>query len=1385
MTKRIALLLLPIMLLLLLFSASAFAESADAVQVSYLGPEGTYTEEAARFWFCSGETLNPRATVNDAIADLLSGDADFAVIPQENTLGGAVVNYVDALIAADHACVVGEVVLPINQTLMGVPGATIEDIQTVCSHAQGLTQSAAWRSEHLPDAGTVEMSSTAAAASYVAEQGNQSIAAVAAPGAAPLYGLEVLAENVQITDANKTRFYVLSKRPLETEGLTRAVFVATCDGSRIDDILAAMRDVGLEIVSLHDRPEGSRLGRYHYVIEAEDAEGITDAQVRTISALEGVRFAGRFNAAESSAAESSAAKTVIAGWSEDSPAMQSIVEFVEASGDESSEGYIPKQDRIAVFDMDGTLYGERFPTYFNDWLYIQRALYDESFEAPEELKAFAQAWEDKVLRGIPIEDFDAKERELGPKLYEGLTPEEYCEVVRSFKQLPVRGFEGMTYGEAFFQPMVSLVKYLYDNDYTVYIVSATYRDAVRVMTEGVLDAYIPRDHVIGTDLLYTASGDADKDSMFYELTPEDELVIAGELFLKNQKTNKAAMIQQEIGRMPVLAFGNSTGDFSMATYTLQNEKYGGRAYMLLCDDTERDYGSPETAASFKEKCDANGFYTVSMRDEFSTIYGDGVKKTEQQESGQEPALLSKYWTEGSTAAEDLNAYLRDVTDASSPDFIPVEDRIAVFDLDGTLMCETYPFCFEYMVFSDYVLNHADEMPEEVVAVAQEIADAAGKEKPAGMSTRQAAAGAVAYQGMSMSEIAEMVRSFKESEAWGFDGLTRGEAFYKPMTELFDTLLENDFTVYIVTATERNIVRELIKGTLAIPPSHVIGTEYGYTATAQGEKADADYTFGPSDQIVFDGSYMGENAKTSKVDAIVREIGQQPVLAFGNSSGDVAMEIYTISNNPYKSAAYMVVADDEAREYGDAAGADEKKESYTKQGIGIISMRDDFKTIYGDGVQKTALPGVEETPEKAADDDTATADEEQAYTLDEVVVLSRHNIRSPLSGSGSLLGDITPHKWFDWTSNPSELSLRGAMLETQMGQYFRLWLEDEGLFPENYRPEDGAVRFYANAKQRTQATARYFSAGLLPVAAVPVESHAEYDTMDPTFNPVLTFCNDEYAEDAVAQIAEKGGKAGLESIHDRLTDAIELLMDVTDMDESEAYRSGKFGDLLADGTAIKLELGKEPGMTGPIKTATSVADALTFQYYEMADDKAAAFGHDLTREDWLKIHSIVDTYTGTLFESPLVAVNVAHPLLQEILSEMTTEGRKFSFLCGHDSNVASVLAALGVEEYELPDTVEPKTPIGVKLVFETWSSEDGEAYAKVRLVYQSTEQLRGIMPLSLDKPPVSFDIDLPGLERNADGYYRLDDVLDCLQNAVDAYDELIQTYSEDVEFAAAA
>ena len=284
-------------------SQNVVALDAAQHRVSYLGPAGTYTEEATRFFFESAKEFIPEATVEEAIADVTEGRTEYAVIPQENTLGGAVTNYVDALIAQESVYVVGEVILPISQTLMGVPGATLEDIKTVCSHPQGIKQSEAWRAEFLPEAVSEEMASTAAAASYVAEQGDRSIAAVAAPAAADLYGLEVLAENVQITSANKTRFYILASKRLENGLGTRAAFIARCEAWQLDEIFALLRENGLKLVTLHDRPEGSALGSYYYLIEAEDASGITGEQVAELSALKNLRFLGTFDSFEKVASQ--------------------------------------------------------------------------------------------------------------------------------------------------------------------------------------------------------------------------------------------------------------------------------------------------------------------------------------------------------------------------------------------------------------------------------------------------------------------------------------------------------------------------------------------------------------------------------------------------------------------------------------------------------------------------------------------------------------------------------------------------------------------------------------------------------------------------------------------------------------------------------------------------------------------------------------------------------------------------------------------------------------------------------------------------------------------------------------------------------------------------
>lgn len=394
-----------------------------------------------------------------------------------------------------------------------------------------------------------------------------------------------------------------------------------------------------------------------------------------------------------------------------------------------------------------------------------------------------------------------------------------------------------------------------------------------------------------------------------------------------------------------------------------------------------------------------------------------------------------------------------------------------------------------------------------------------------------------------------------------------------------------------------------------------------------------------------------------------------------------------------------------------------------------------------------------------------------YKLKEMVVLSRHNIRSPLSGNGSSLAQITPHKWFAWTSAPSDLSLRGGELETMMGQYFRQRLVREGLMTENYQPQDGEMRFYANSMQRTIATAQYFSSGMLPIANVRIEHKFTENKMDPVFNPQLTFVSDAFRAEALQQISAMGGSNGLQGIEEGLAGEYRLLEQVLDFRKSDMFKKDGVDKFRTDDLQISLDLNKEPAMRGSLKLATQASDAFVLQYYEEADPVKAAFNHKLTTAGWEQIGRVKDVYGDVLFTAPIVAVNVAHPLLQVMRDELALDGRKFTFLCGHDSNIASVLAALRVTPYSLPQSIEKKTPIGSKFIIEKWVGKDGQEYASLSLVYQTTEQLRNRTMLSLNTPPMSYPLTLDGLAKNADGLYRLHDVQQRFQEVIDAYDAL--------------
>jgi glucose-1-phosphatase len=132
---------------------------------------------------------------------------------------------------------------------------------------------------------------------------------------------------------------------------------------------------------------------------------------------------------------------------------------------------------------------------------------------------------------------------------------------------------------------------------------------------------------------------------------------------------------------------------------------------------------------------------------------------------------------------------------------------------------------------------------------------------------------------------------------------------------------------------------------------------------------------------------------------------------------------------------------------------------------------------------------------------------------------------------------------------------------------------------------------------------------------------------------------------------------------------------------------------------------------------------------------------------------------------MVARQIARPLLTTMLDELQNEGRKFTFLCGHDSNISSVLAALEAEDYSLPQTIEKKTPIGCKLVIEKWEDTQGQPFVALNLVYQSTEQLRSMSLLDLGNPPMVFPIRLKGINANADGLYSFEAILARIDSAL--------------------
>ena len=314
-----------------------------------------------------------------------------------------------------------------------------------------------------------------------------------------------------------------------------------------------------------------------------------------------------------------------ADWNKGAPALNALIEYVEAVTDEEGPDFIPVSDRIAVFDMDGTLYGELFPTYLEYYLLAWRILKDPSYEPDAEMLEFGRMLRDHAMDKSFPDHMDLLHANHAASAYAGLTLREFAAFVNECLIREVDGFEGMTYATAFYQPMLEVIDYLQDNDFRVYVCSGSDRAICRSLLEGMID--IPYANIIGMDVVYDATGQGDADGLDYVFKADDDVVRTDRLIIKNLKMNKVRQIIQDIGQQPVLSFGNSGGDVSMHMFTISNNAYRSAAFMLIADDETRDYGNEKKVQSLKKQWEDYGFNVISMKNDFRTIYGDNVVKT--------------------------------------------------------------------------------------------------------------------------------------------------------------------------------------------------------------------------------------------------------------------------------------------------------------------------------------------------------------------------------------------------------------------------------------------------------------------------------------------------------------------------------------------------------------------------------------------------------------------------------------------------------------------------------------------------------------------------------------------------------------------------------------
>ena len=304
--------------------------------------------------------------------------------------------------------------------------------------------------------------------------------------------------------------------------------------------------------------------------------------------------------------------------------------------------------------------------------------------------------------------------------------------------------------------------------------------------------------------------------------------------------------------------------------------------------------------------------------------------------------IPAHWDGNAESFREIKDFVDAVSNEENPDFVQEDQRIALIDFDGCLFSETDPIPAEWKVYIYRVLedpDYKDKATKEEVNLANHI-KSAGEKRSIPDSLRkdyEAVSGNVFY-GMSAQEYVDYVRAVLDRPSEGFYNVNANSEYYTPMVSMYYYLRDRGFKVYLISESNRRLMRAITEAAfwMEFDQSQIIGSDYNYTE----DEFDA-----------IGCGYANFYTGKSKIEKVIEEIGQKPILYIGHSMDDVGLMDYITIDNPHRALGAMVCLDDQYREYSDLKKAEKLATVCKVKGWVAISVKNDWMEVFGDRIKK--------------------------------------------------------------------------------------------------------------------------------------------------------------------------------------------------------------------------------------------------------------------------------------------------------------------------------------------------------------------------------------------------------------------------------------------------